>query len=74
VLTPIKQVDLDDITEALPAFLTAIMMPFTFSIADGIVFGVLSYVFLKVLTGRSKEVPLFTYLIGILFICKFVFM
>lgn len=71
MMSPIKEIDLDDFTEAVPAFLTIVMMPFTYSISEGIVFGVLSYVLLKLLTGRSKEVSVVTYIVAILFVGKF---
>ncbi|WP_415348453.1 NCS2 family permease, partial [Clostridium perfringens] len=47
MIEPIKEIDLHDFTEAIPAFLTIIMMPFAYSISDGIVFGVISYIILK---------------------------
>ena len=69
----IKELNLEDYTEAIPAFLTIIMMPFAYSISDGIVFGVVSYIILKVFTGRWKEVTWPTVIIGIIFVMKFVF-
>ncbi len=74
MMQAVVKINLEDITEGLPAFLTIIMMPLTFSIAEGIVFGVLSYIVLKTLTGRGKEVPKATWVIGILFIMKYVFL
>ncbi|MCT8976723.1 NCS2 family permease [Clostridium sp. CX1] len=71
MLSPIKEIELVDFTEAIPAFFTIIMMPLTYSISDGIVFGIVSYVFLKVLTGKAKEISVTTYIIGVLFILKF---
>ncbi len=71
MMSPIKKIDFEDFTEAIPAFLTIIMMPLAYSIAEGIVFGMLSYIVLKVLTGRTKEVSPLTYIIGILFVIKF---
>jgi len=71
MLSPIFKIDLNDYTEAIPAFLTIIMMPLTFSIAEGIVFGMLSYVILKLLTGRYKEVKPIMIVIVILFLIKF---
>jgi len=71
MISPIMKIDLNDFTEAIPAFLTIIMMPLTYSIAQGIVFGMLSYVILKVLTGRHKEVKPIMYIIAVLFIIKF---
>lgn len=69
----IKELNLEDYTEAIPAFLTIIMMPFAYSISDGIVFGVVSYIILKVFTGRWKEVTWPTVIVGIIFIMKFIF-
>lgn len=71
MLSPIKNINFDDYTEAIPAFMTIIMMPLTYSIAHGIVFGILAYVFLKVLTGRHKELSLPIYVLAIAFIFKF---
>lgn len=71
MMSPIKEIDFDDFTEAIPAFLTIVMMPLAFSIADGILFGMLSYIILKVLTGKAKQVSLVTYIVGILFLIKF---
>ncbi len=72
MMSPIKEVDFEDYTEAIPAFLTIIMMPLTYSIAEGIMFGMLSYVILKALTGKAKEVHPVTYIVGILFILKYI--
>jgi AGZA family xanthine/uracil permease-like MFS transporter len=72
MMTPIKEINFDDYTEAIPAFLTIIMMPLAYSIADGIAFGMLSYIVLKVLTGKAKGVKLATYLASILFVIKFI--
>ena len=73
MMSPILKVDLNDFTEAIPAFLCIIMMPLTFSIADGIVFGMLSFVILKLLTGRYKEISPVMIIIAVLFIIKFYF-
>jgi AGZA family xanthine/uracil permease-like MFS transporter len=73
MMSPIKEIDLDDFTEAIPAFLTIIMMPFAYSIAEGIVFGIVSYALIKTLAGKSKEVPIVTYVLAVLFILKEIF-
>lgn len=70
MMSPIQEINLTDFTEAIPCFLTIVMMPLSYSIAEGIVFGITSYVLLKVLTGRYKEVPIFTYFVAALFIFK----
>ena len=74
MMSPIKEIDLDDFTEAIPAFLTIIMMPFAYSIAEGIVFGMVSYVVLKVITGKHKDVSPVMYILALLFIGKVIFM
>lgn len=71
MFTPITKIDLTDFTESIPAFLTIVMMPFTFSIAEGIVFGMLAYVILKVLTGKYKDISIISYLLALLFVMKF---
>jgi AGZA family xanthine/uracil permease-like MFS transporter len=72
MMSPIKSINLDDYTEAIPAFLTIIVMPLTYSIAEGIVFGMLSYVVLKLFTGKHKQISVVMYVIAILFILKFI--
>lgn len=72
MIEPIKTMDLEDYTEAIPAFLTLLMMPLSYSISDGIVFGVISYIILKVATGRRKEISFTTLLVGIIFLLKFI--
>jgi len=72
MMTPVKEIDFEDFTEAIPAFFTLIMMPLTYSIADGIFFGIISYVLLKVLTGRMKDVSLLTLILGIVFLLNFI--
>ncbi|MDF2890079.1 MAG: xanthine/uracil/thiamine/ascorbate permease family protein [Clostridia bacterium] len=71
MISPIKEINFEDFTEAIPAFFTIIMMPLTYSISDGIVFGIVSYIFLKVFTGKAKDVTIATYIVGALFILKF---
>ena len=71
MMTPITKINFIDFTEAIPAFLTIVMMPFAYSIADGIVFGMVSYVILKLLTGRTKEVSKVMWVLALLFVLKF---
>jgi adenine/guanine/hypoxanthine permease len=73
MLSPIIKVDFNDYTESIPVFLTVIMMPLTYSIAEGIVFGMLSWVLLKVISGRRREVSLVMYILSIVFLAKFFF-
>lgn len=69
----ITDIDFEDYTESIPAFMTIIMMPLTFSISEGIMFGVVSYVGLKLLTGKYKEVTKVAYALAALFVLWFAF-
>ncbi len=71
MMSPILKINFEDYTEAIPAFVTIIMMPLTYSIAEGIVFGMLSYVFLKLLTGKVKDISVVMIILAALFILKF---
>lgn len=72
MITSVVKINFEDMTEGVPAFLTIVFMPFTYSIAEGIVFGILGYLFIKLLTGRSKEISATVYVIGALFLVKIV--
>ena len=71
MMRTIKEVDFSDATEGLPAFLTIIMMPLAYSIAQGIVFGIISYVLLKLLTGKWKNIHPVTAILFLVFILQF---
>jgi adenine/guanine/hypoxanthine permease len=71
MMADVKNVKFDDFTDALPAFLTIIMMPLTSSIANGFAFGFVSYSFLKLLAGKGKEVSWVMWIISILFLVNF---
>jgi AGZA family xanthine/uracil permease-like MFS transporter len=74
MVSAIKQIDFDDFTEGLPAFMTIIMMPFTYSIANGVAAGIIFYVLLKVLTGNYKKVHWMMYLLFILVVMRYLFL
>ncbi|STZ55479.1 Putative permease yicO [Moraxella lacunata] len=65
------KVEWDDLTEATPAFITTAMMPFTYSITEGIAFGFISYCVMKIATGRYKEINAPVAVVALLFIIKF---
>jgi len=67
----VRDIDWDDFTEALPAFLTLVLMPLTFSITDGIAFGFISYALLKLVTGRAREAHWLIYAFALLFIVRY---
>ncbi|HLQ84574.1 MAG TPA: NCS2 family permease [Salinisphaeraceae bacterium] len=65
------EIDWHDITESVPAVLTAIMMPLTYSIANGLAFGFISYAGIKLLTGRVRDVHWIAWIIAIVFLLRF---
>lgn len=71
MIMEVRGIDFDDLTEGIPAFLTIVMMPLTFSIANGFAFGFISYAFLKLLAGRGREVHYIVWLVAIAFIANF---
>jgi len=73
MLREITDINWNDVSEATPAALTALMMPFTYSIANGLAFGFISYVVLKVVSGRYREVHVASYIVAGLFAIKYAF-
>ncbi|MFN4004380.1 MAG: NCS2 family permease [Hylemonella sp.] len=71
MLKGLAEIAWDDLTEAAPAVVTAITMPFTFSIAHGIAFGFISYAAIKLLAGRARELPPMVAAIALVFVLKF---
>jgi len=67
----VTRINWEDLTEAIPAFLTIIIMPLTVSITEGIAFGFISYSLLKLVTGRGREVHWIIYLFSVLFIFRY---
>ncbi|MGL6180212.1 MAG: NCS2 family permease [Tannerellaceae bacterium] len=70
MMSSVVDVDFNDMSESIPAFFTIIMMPMAYSIAEGITFGMLSFVFIKIFTGKAKEVTITMYLIAIFLLVK----
>lgn len=72
MITSVVNINFNDFTESIPAFLTIVMMPFAYSIAQGIVFGMLSFVLLKTLSGKVRHVSVTMWVIFVLFVTKLV--
>lgn len=72
MLRELTEVNWDDLTDAIPAALMAFTMAFTYSIANGFAFAFISYVVLKVCTGKFRQVHPATYIIAALFLVKFI--
>ena len=68
----VLKIDWSDMETAIPCFLTIAMMPFAYSIADGIGFGIISYTLIKLARGKAKEVPVLMYILSVLFILSYV--
>lgn len=73
MLRDITELDWDDTTEVIPAAVTALAMPFTYSIANGLAFGFITYAVLKLFTGRARQVHWMVWLIGGVFLFKFIY-
>ena len=73
MMRELTEIEWDDLTEAAPAALTALAMPFTYSIANGLAFGFVSYVVLKFFTGKWKQIHPATAIVAALFIIRFAF-
>lgn len=74
MLRELTELNWDDTTEVVPAVLTALMMPFTYSIANGLAFGFISYALIKLFTGKVREVHWMVWVIGGVFLFKFIYM
>ena len=66
----VAKINLEDYSESLPVFLTMIMMPLAYSISEGIAFGMLSFVFIKIFTGKWKQISILMYILAVFFIIK----
>lgn len=73
MMSPIKNIPFDDYAESIPAFVTIIMMPMVYSISDGILMGMISYVILNALCGNFKRITPAMYILAVLFILKYIF-
>lgn len=76
MITSITKINFGDFTEAIPAYITIIAMPFMYSISEGIAMGVIAYVVINVVTGRAKEkkISALMYVLAVLFVAKYIFL
>ncbi|MCZ4052834.1 NCS2 family permease [Oxalobacter sp. OxGP1] len=70
----VREVDFSDMTSAIPSFVTMVFMPFTYSIANGIAFGLITYVLIGLLMGRIRQIHCLTVILCLLFVLRFAFM
>lgn len=73
MLEPVTRIPFDDFSESIPAFVCLIMMPLTYSISNGILLGMITYVLMNLITGHKKKVSPVMIILAILFILKFIF-
>ena len=74
MMAPIAKIDWNDYREAIPAFLTAVMMPLTYSIANGIMIGTIAYVVINACTGKIKNTNVVLWILAILFVLRYIFL
>lgn len=74
MISSVVDIDFNDLTEAVPAYMTILAMPFAYSIAEGISLGVISYVVINVICGKAKKVTPLMYVLAVLFVCKYIFL
>ena len=73
MMSPVAKIDWEDYSESIPAFITVLMMPVAYSISDGILLGVISYVLLNASAGKFKKISVTMWILAALFICKYIF-
>lgn len=73
MMEPVRNIDFDDATEAIPSFITLVMMPLAYSISAGIMIGMISYVVVNLFCGKFKKLTPAMYILAILFILKYIF-
>jgi AGZA family xanthine/uracil permease-like MFS transporter len=73
MIEPIRNIDFSDYTESIPAFICIITMPLAYSISDGILLGMISYVVLNVINGKFKKITPTMYILALLFVLKYIF-
>ncbi|MDE5898719.1 MAG: NCS2 family permease, partial [Treponemataceae bacterium] len=73
MMKSVASIDFSDLTEGIPAFITIMVMPFGYSIAKGIAWGIISYVICKLAGRKAKDVPVVTWILAVVFIADIVF-
>ena len=73
MMEPVKNIPFSDFSESIPAFVCLIMMPLTYSISNGILLGMITYVLMNLVTGKAKKLSPVMYILAVLFILKYIF-
>jgi xanthine/uracil/vitamin C permease (AzgA family) len=74
MISSVVEIDMNDLTEAVPAYLCLIGMPLFYSISEGIALGVISYVLINLVTGKAKKITPLMYILAVLFVLKYMFL
>ena len=74
MITAVVQIDFNDLTEAIPAYLCLLAMPLLYSISEGIAVGVISYVIINLVCGKAKKITPLMYILAVLFVLKYIFL
>ena len=74
MISAVVEIDMEDLSEAIPAYLCLIGMPLFYSISEGIVFGVVSYVIINLCCGKAKKITPLMYVLAFLFVLKYIFL
>ncbi|MBO5474276.1 MAG: NCS2 family permease [Lachnospiraceae bacterium] len=74
MITAVVDIDFNDMTEAIPAYLCLLAMPLMYSISEGIAVGVISYVVINLVCGKAKKITPLMYVLAVLFVCKYIFL
>ncbi|MGI5173058.1 NCS2 family permease [Treponema sp. OMZ 840] len=72
MLKSVTAIDFNNVSEGLSAFITIVMMPFAYSIAEGIVWGIITYVVMKTATGKAKSIPVLTWVLFVVFVLRLI--
>jgi AGZA family xanthine/uracil permease-like MFS transporter len=73
MMEPVVKIPFDNFSESIPAFICIIMMPLTYSISNGILLGMISYVLMNMICGNFKKITPAMYILAVLFILKYIF-
>lgn len=74
MMSSVKNIDFDNYAESLPAFVTILFMPLTYSISDGIMLGIITYVLINAVCGNIKKISVATWVLAVLFVAKYLFL
>ena len=72
MMTPVKDIDWSDYSESIPAFVTMLLMPLAYSISDGIMLGMISFVLLNAISGKFKKISVMMWILAVLFILRYI--